>query len=67
MVADIHFVRLLDLGVPGGAPLSSPIEVAKVAFDRFDEPVKQKHLLALGYDSGRLRLAAAIEPSSGDL
>jgi hypothetical protein len=66
VVVDIHFVRLLDLGVPGRPPLSSPIEVAKVDYDRSDGPGEQMHLLAWEYDSGRLRVATGIEQISGE-
>jgi hypothetical protein len=66
VTADLDYVRLVDLGMPGRAPLETPLEVAKVSLGLFDEPLREIHLLAWAHEeTGSLRVAVGIEPTNG--
>jgi hypothetical protein len=68
VTADLDYVRLVDLGAPGRAPLETPLEVAKIPLDLFDELLREIHLLAWEHEeTGSLRVAVGIEPTNGRL
>lgn len=54
-------LKLLDLGIPGRRPLSTPLELAKVELVVVAESAHEVRLLAWEHDSGSIKVLVGVE------